>query len=486
MDWFTVDKQGLAKLLEKRGKAFALFELIQNCWDTNAKHVRVTVWPIPTKPYAEVFVEDDDPDGFSDLAHAFTLFAESTKKSNPSKRGRFNLGEKLVLALCVEAQISSTTGTVTFDERGRTEHRQRRTESGSIFKGTMRMTREEFREAEQALLTLLPPDGVETQFNGVLLKPREVVKSFEETLPTERADEEGILRPTRRKTTVTLHEVRPGETAMLYEMGIPIVELSGGEKWHVNVQQKIPLNVDRDNVTPRYLRELRTYVLNHTFDLLKGKDEATAAWVRDASADNRAVPQAVEKVIAERFGEKRVIYDPSDPEGTKLAISKGYTVIPAGALSKGEWANVKSSGAALPAGKVTPSPKPYSETGAPLKLIPIEDWTKPMERLALFAETLGRYLLGVTVVVQIANEPLWPHVATFGRSGVLTFNAGRLGKKWFEKEPTSTAVLSLLVHEFGHFSSLDHLSSEYHDALCDLGAKLALAALQRPELFHSA
>jgi 3-(3-hydroxy-phenyl)propionate hydroxylase len=32
----------------------------------------------------------------SDLTHAFTLFAESAKKGDAEKRGRFNLGEKLV------------------------------------------------------------------------------------------------------------------------------------------------------------------------------------------------------------------------------------------------------------------------------------------------------------------------------------------------------------------------------------------------------
>jgi len=35
---FEVDPQGLAKLLERRGKAFALFELIQNAWEIVAKH----------------------------------------------------------------------------------------------------------------------------------------------------------------------------------------------------------------------------------------------------------------------------------------------------------------------------------------------------------------------------------------------------------------------------------------------------------------
>src|ERR1039458_8950790 len=32
-NWFEVDRQGLARLLERKGKEFILFELIQNGWD---------------------------------------------------------------------------------------------------------------------------------------------------------------------------------------------------------------------------------------------------------------------------------------------------------------------------------------------------------------------------------------------------------------------------------------------------------------------
>ena len=39
----------------------------------------------------------------------------------------------------------------------------------------------------------------------------------------------------------------------------------------------------------------------------------------------------------------------------------------------------------------------------------------------------------------------------------------------------------LLIHEFGHQYSSDHLSGEYHDALCRLGARLKRLALEKPE-----
>jgi hypothetical protein len=70
-------------------------------------------------------VEDDAPEGFKDLSHAFTLFADSAKKSNPEQRGRFNFGEKLVLAISDEVTIRTTKGGIRFDDAGRHSLRAR-------------------------------------------------------------------------------------------------------------------------------------------------------------------------------------------------------------------------------------------------------------------------------------------------------------------------------------------------------------------------
>ena len=65
--WFEVDRQGLRQLLNSRGKAFAIFELIQNAWDQNVSSVVVNLLPLENRPYVRLQVTDDDPNGFNDL-----------------------------------------------------------------------------------------------------------------------------------------------------------------------------------------------------------------------------------------------------------------------------------------------------------------------------------------------------------------------------------------------------------------------------------
>jgi hypothetical protein len=482
MDWFSVDKKGLAKLLERKGKSFAVFELIQNSWDTFATMVTVELDPIAGRPLARLTVKDDDPNGFSSLKSAWILFAESDKKSNAEKRGRFNLGEKLVLALCEKAEIQSTTGTVCFGPSGRTSFPRRRTERGSIFDGTMKMTHAEADEVAAAVKELIPPDGVTTTFNGQVIDQRPAIREFHVALPTDIGDEEGILRRSTRTARVTVHTIREGEVAKLYEMGIPVVDT--GDAWHVNVHQKVPLSLERDGVSPAYLRAVRVAVLNAMAPDLRG-DQANAAWVRDAAADPRASNEAIVHVLDERYGEKRVIADPTDPEGTKLAVSKGYAVIHGGSLSAGEWENVRRSRAALPAGQVTPSPKPYGD-GPPFNRE--ENPTPGMIAMATYAHDLGRRLLGADVTVTLANDRRVNASATYGpqaegKSGHLVLNVAYLGRSWFDCNRRHVAVNKLLLHEFAHHFSSDHLSEAFHEAICLLGARLIEIAIDDLSFF---
>ena len=469
MDWFAVDKEGLAALLERKGKAFAILELIQNAWDAPGT-TRVTVNLIPhatTRGRAELYVEDDSPDGFTDLTHAFTLFAPSRKVHDETKRGRFNLGEKLVLAICDDAVVTSTTGQYRFDATGRTKLRAKSAQ-GSSFSARIRLTKAEIAEVETLFFSLLSPETITTTFNGRELLYRTPLRTFEVNLPTERADEDGILRRTRRNTTVSLFEPVGDETPHIYELGIPVVEYDG--KFHADVQQKVPLTFERDNVTPAYLRELYVAIVNEAHDLLT-RDDATEAWVKTATSDERVSDAAVSDITVKRFGEKTVAYDPSDPQANAEAVLKGYTVIHGGMLSGGEWANVKRAGLIRPAGQVTPSNSMMESSPDGVPPLDPARWTEGMHHVGQYASRIGKELLGVDVVIYVYRMPVGQRAAAWYGHGSLSFNLTVLGHKWFN-DPDERKVDALLLHEFAHHRVSNHLSEEFHDEICRLGARL--------------
>src|SRR5258708_10751273 len=159
--WFDVSKAGLGKQAEEHGKGRLIGELVQNALDeAGVTQIAVSLALVPGRPLAVLTVEDDSPEGFRDLAHAYTLFAESYKRTNPAQRGQFNFGEKLVLAVCESASISTTKSTVIFTEDGRSENPRQKRDRGSVFQGRIRLTREEYPEVCDYLRSLLLPDNV--------------------------------------------------------------------------------------------------------------------------------------------------------------------------------------------------------------------------------------------------------------------------------------------------------------------------------------
>jgi hypothetical protein len=103
-----------------------------------------------------------------------------------------------------------------------------------------------------------------------------------------------------------------------------------------------------------------------------------------------------------------------------------------------------------------------------------------MTKIVKYARFLGRELLGVPVNVVVVNTKN-NFLAAYG-SHRLDFNVKHLGWKWFDQGITPE-VDALLIHEFGHEYCGDHLSSNYYDALCDIGAKLKQLAMTSPEKF---
>jgi hypothetical protein len=252
------------------------------------------------------------------------------------------------------------------------------------------------------------------------------------------------------------------------------------DKWHVSVGQKIPLNKDRNNCKPAYLRAVRTLVLNEMVGRLS-QDDANADWVRQASSDPACSDEAIKKVLALRFGDKFAAFDPNDKEAGKNFVAQGGQLVYGPMLSPEEWKNAKRAGAIESVGKICPTPKPYSQDpdSKNVTVIPPQKWTPGMKAVADYAVFLGKELMDVAVNVKFVNTTS-NFLACYAPGCDLHFNLFRLGYAWFEKG-ANEEVDRLLLHEAAHEFASDHLSEDYHEAICKLGARLKKLALEKPE-----
>jgi len=473
-NWFDVDTLGLSKLIEDKSRI--VNELVQNAWDEPTSVIHVELTPVDGAPLARLTVTDDAPDGWADLSHAYTLFAESRKKSDPEKRGFLNLGEKLVLALCTEAEVITTTGSVRFTDDGRTRGRHR-FEVGSQFAATIRMTRAELAAAEASLRTLLPPKGKLTTVNGHQLAERSAIAEVEDTLETRIGGDDGQMRRTQRKALVRIYEPAEGEVGSIYEMGIPVVET--GDRWHIDVQQKVPLNMNRDNVPPAFRRHLRVLALNACVERLTA-DDVQQVWVTEAAGDERVARVAAERVADLTWGKKRVAFDPNDPESAEKALTEGYSVIAPRGMSSEQRARLKGFGLLPSSSSVFATPQPWSDDpdAAVVERVPRETWTDGMRTWAAYVERAAPLLIGRPVTVSYVLKMNDNRVAaSYARgSREMTFNLKALGRRAFD-DYRCERLQSLMLHELAHEYSVSHFHEDYRKGLERIAGKLVYLSL---------
>lgn len=476
---FLVDPRGLKKIVGKRDLSRLFAELFSNVNDEDVTECHITFIPTGSHMEYRIAVEDNSPIGFRDLSHAYTLFAESYKKGDPSKSGLYNFGEKMVIAVCKSARITSTKGTVLFDKDGRRTSREKRT-AGSIFEGFLTVTKEQADETLRRIKRFIPKDSVLTTVNGVELPHRSPVMVFQTTLKTVTENAERELVKAERACEVRCYRVPNNEKPMLYALGTPVMLLDSdsGDVFDVDVRQRMPMGFSKDSVNTAYLKRVRTEVVNNGHSLLTS-EQASAPMVTDALEN--ATPEAVETIMTKRYGEKRAVYDPSDVEANNRLAAQGYTIIPSNDFTKKTWRNIRSSGAVQASGKIAPTPKPYSEGGPPVPVI--KDLTTGMERMKRFIVLLAQKVCGVSAIVTFVNAPRNGFGMCCGKSGAIDVNVGRLGRAYFNQPPCREAVLDLLLDEFGHFEESNHLSDNYYRLLRTNGARMAMLMLEEPELF---
>ena len=476
-----IDPVGMRKAYSGRGVAATICELVSNGLDTHASNVSVEIVPEGID-HARVTVSDDDPNGFADIRHAYTVFAESNRKDDPNTRGRFNIGEKFVIVLCEESSLTTTTGTVRFDATGRTNDPNVRTASGSVFTGLMPMTYDD-KEATIALLRrIIIPAGVTVTVNGVALAHRKPVKAFKQSLITVLGDN---LRRTRRSATVTLYAPLPGHKPTLYELGIPVVETD--IQYDIDIAQKVPLNTERDNVTAGFLRDLAPIVFCNAYTLLATPD-FSAPWVYEATGHPlmRKLSHGKDAMAAAyraRHGEDAVLHSSRDTESNRLSQAIGHVVVSLRGLAPGERENVRFLEPLLPADMVTPSPTLefndlMRDRDPGDVFLPESKWTPAERRVVAYARFVGERVLGFAPAVQIMDEAAAHVGGTFSpMTRTLTLNRA-MGRRWFAEITPDTDAL--LFHEYAHNRVADHLDARFADEIARLSSMFVQIALDDP------
>lgn len=461
-NWFEVSVKGLRELQLGKPKHHIARELVQNAFDEHTENCELIAEFKNGR--AEIIVKDDSPEGFKDLSHAFTLFAPTYKRFDVKKRGRFNMGEKQAIALSEKAEIKTTKGTIVFNEKGRI-HKKDKTDFGSQISLSVKMTKEEFGKMLEEIKTYLVPKGIIFSLNGEIIPYQKPYKTFEAVLTTE-VESEGIFKRVERKTAINV--LRADGQARLYEMGLPITEIEC--EFNVDIQQKVPLSVDRENVSPSYLETLYAEVLNFTYQDIS-EENSSAVWIREATANKRISQEAMKEITQKRFGDKVVVANPFDKNSIDEAISNGYKVIYGSELSKGEWENVKK------ADVIKSSSDLFGSNFVNSKKVEADE---NMKKISKLSKKIAKKFLGIEISVGFRS---WEGSTTaqYG-SRSLIFNVGTLGKDFFSPV-LSKRILALIIHELGHEAG-GHTESSYHEAITRMAGELIITALKEPEFFE--
>ena len=358
---FDVDLKGMRELFGGTDARRLAAEPVANVFDEyrgyddsqdRPTRCDVTIDPVPNSKSATFRVADDGG-GFRNPDDIWTFFGSTGKRSCATVSGRFNSGDKQLLAVARSATVRSNDVTVAFadGQRSVTRHRTDKVE-GVVIEAGMPWTREEIRETVDHLRMVSPPEGLTYTVNGEEVQPAKSRLSVTVKLPTVLLAGE-LLKRTVRRTVVTVSE---SDEPMLYELGIPVCSLSDvGFPVSLDVGQKVPVPLSRDMVDTPYLYRLIGTVLEQAgLDgvSLLSEEQQGAGFVKDAMEWVRE-PEAIKQVVADIYGDN-VYRQSSDSVANAQAAASGATIIPGRTFTADTRRRLDSSGAMQTTSRVFP------------------------------------------------------------------------------------------------------------------------------------
>lgn len=303
--WLSISTDGFAAMNAARPPEHLVKELVQNALDsfTDGQGGRVRL------RYGlqggQFLVEcDDNGSGIDNLTDLRVVYL-THKTDSHLKRGRFGRGFKEVLCVAQQARVVSGHEQLEFlrDQGTRVTRRTALDQPAAGTRVSMEMPwpAETAEALDRYFARFLVPDRVELEVNGALIMPRPVVHRLDASLSTEIYDpgSQSWKKPSRR-TAIHLVPIAHDETPTIYEMGIPVAALEWTMPYHCDIQQRVPMNPNRDAVASGYPLKLHVACLP---TLLAEMDQATVKddWV--GTAGRRCESAVQQRIITQAFGE---------------------------------------------------------------------------------------------------------------------------------------------------------------------------------------
>ncbi|MEB3167173.1 MAG: ATP-binding protein [Synechococcaceae cyanobacterium] len=477
--WLAISTEGFAAMNAARPPEHLIKELVQNSLDsfTAAQAGEIHLRYGHTGGSFHISC-DDNGSGIAELEDLRVVYL-THKTDSHLKRGRFGRGFKELLCIAEHALVSSGGRQLEFLQ----EHGQRisRLSDGAAPMGgtSVRMRlgwpAEVAGQLDRYFQSFLLPEGVRLLVNGTALPQRPRELRIEASLTTELYDTAGqCWRKPSRRTCIALVRTLPGETPTIYEMGIPVAAVEWDAPFHCDVQQRVPMNPNRDAVAAGYPLKLHVACLPALLAQMEG-EMVRQDWV--GNAGRRCVPAVQKQIIERAFGDNIARSVPKmgsrqfDEDARELGVAIVNTAQTSGGFRDMLKAHVPSArevvqhdeqvkaevarDGAFPAG----APLPQSDERQ--QWIERRGGREHVQRCLAFAVWFCQQLVdtcpsrqapvsGQLMVGPRADGSLYAH---WDNNNVLTL---ALDQPCFWRAPLGPDTLETLIHEAAHAMNLHH------------------------------
>jgi hypothetical protein len=441
-NWFSIDNRGWRRMNAGRSMAFLVREGISNVLDlTDVKVAKVTIEP------HHVTIEDDSEAGFSTPDLITTVFL-TDKEEDSNKRGRKGRGLKELISAGDKAVVETVGVTVTFNEDG-----TRVDTTNDLQRGTrveIWSTLDTWKQVDEAITYLsliVPPANVNLIINNkTIVRPTTIGKIEQACIETVIITD-GIQKSQYGFTEILVHEHDKDKESWLYEMGVPVQKISC--PWHIDVQQRVPMNDNRDTVSSWYLNHLYGLVLDRMIDGLTDKN-IQDEWVLNSLLHCSDKTKA--KIIERVTGGKKAVIKTGNAKANDVAKQHGYEVIDTKNIASG-LVNILSE--KIPLSETVAKTIKASEVIVDVE--PTEEMKKFADVHKFFAEKLVGHEVKISFYSQEADCTGMMSEARYGViDGVGTLKYNIQAKTNFGK-PIGPHAMEILAHELVHeYAGHDH------------------------------